>query len=843
MSTASFSGTRKIIVFLFVGLLLGINFCGIYAEQPSGPITTGMEVTGNETWTGEIQIQGDGFIKLNGNLKFENATISLKNLSDISTLLYTDNGSSLTFINSTIDLTGLGKVGFIWMENGIISLDHSEIKGADRASLNESISSVIRAVNCDVQITGSKIYNNKTGLSNLFNISGGTLTITGSEITGNEAFLRWEDPYDTIYPFFWISNADTVISNTKIQNNKLAILYLLNVDSALFDHIEFTDNRTQDSDDESFSKDLYSIGLIPVNQTKLKIDNSVFKNNDDPGPIFVGTGSEITVGNVQFVNNHNYPEPTEYRSSIFSMTKTKLNISSDAAFQENSGTAIMMTSGEIKIDDGAKFSRHNNGVIRLLKYINEARPRLEIGKAVFTENEWNSEYDGVGGIIFGYKSDIILNGTEFSGNKALNGGVLKLTDGSTLELNNQTHFTGNQASADGGVIYANNNSDEELKIVINDAIFENNKAVNGGALMLDGDKSAKVNINKGIFINNTAEKEGAAIYISENASVFSGDTAVVENTGGGIRAEAGSKTNLRPENGAAVFDNTSADAPEGFQDLYVSDDRGELICSEKMFNGGAHNWKQQSDGGAGTFWGADPTNKDITSAAVLIQNNTISSTVPHSPDEGSGSDSFGGAISNYGILDIGRGNEPVEEPENQITFFRLNPLERLPKTGFSASSTEILAEKPKDLSYLPLRMILEIPSQSIMAEIVKVPYLDADYPVDWLGNQVGLLEGTSLPGEGRTVITGHNHLNNFEIGPFALLKNVSLGDLIFVVDKTNQIKIFRIYANESISENNIMKMEEIASKYENSLTLLTCEDESTNGVYLNRRVVAAKPVQ
>ena len=188
------------------------------------------------------------------------------------------------------------------------------------------------------------------------------------------------------------------------------------------------------------------------------------------------------------------------------------------------------------------------------------------------------------------------------------------------------------------------------------------------------------------------------------------------------------------------------------------------------------------------------------------------------------------------------GPRPQPRPHRGMNFWRFDIVgQPLPRTGFSALRPQALPEMPLDLNYQPLRWTLEIPSLSIAADLVKVPNVDGEYPITWLGDKVGLLEGFAMPGEGYTVLTGHNHLNTTEAGPFALLSSVEEGDRIFVRDANDGMKIFVVYANEKVSETDYDAVESIAMKYDGSLTMVTCEDERVEGGYANRRIVAARP--
>ena len=137
---------------------------------------------------------------------------------------------------------------------------------------------------------------------------------------------------------------------------------------------------------------------------------------------------------------------------------------------------------------------------------------------------------------------------------------------------------------------------------------------------------------------------------------------------------------------------------------------------------------------------------------------------------------------------------------------------------------------------------MQIPSLDLKADIVSVPYADGEYPVEWLDMLVGMLEGSAKPGEGYTVLTGHNTLNNTEFGPFALLSFLEEGDMIFLLNRYNELKPYTVYAVEKVSATDSASLERIACMNKNSLTMITCEDELPEGGYASRRLVAAKPV-
>lgn len=165
---------------------------------------------------------------------------------------------------------------------------------------------------------------------------------------------------------------------------------------------------------------------------------------------------------------------------------------------------------------------------------------------------------------------------------------------------------------------------------------------------------------------------------------------------------------------------------------------------------------------------------------------------------------------------------------------------RLPETGFATSQFTELSRRPQGLVYGSSNLNLEIPVLDISSTIMSVPLSDNRYAVEWLGRDVGLLEGSFTPGEGVSVLAGHNHLNTDEIGPFAFLNKLEENDRIYIRDDKGELKTFKVYANEKIAPDDY----ETLSKFtqEDALVLVSCEDEMVSGGYASRRVVFAEKV-
>ena len=164
---------------------------------------------------------------------------------------------------------------------------------------------------------------------------------------------------------------------------------------------------------------------------------------------------------------------------------------------------------------------------------------------------------------------------------------------------------------------------------------------------------------------------------------------------------------------------------------------------------------------------------------------------------------------------------------------------QLPATGFTAARPAPLTAQPKELNCRPVPMRLQIPSLELETELVTVPLKDKTWQVEWLGGRAGILDGTALPGEGISVIAAHNTLGSADFGPFALLYTLDVNDTVMVRDEKGTLKLFRVYANELLAPDDMEKLASIAGREKNTIVLVTCENESAEGGYLNRRAVFA----
>lgn len=199
------------------------------------------------------------------------------------------------------------------------------------------------------------------------------------------------------------------------------------------------------------------------------------------------------------------------------------------------------------------------------------------------------------------------------------------------------------------------------------------------------------------------------------------------------------------------------------------------------------------------------------------------------------------------IQNLQQNAEPVppqpdqpDQPEPETPAFFNMLFEQLPATGFSAFHVTPLRERPQSLAYGTTGLTLQIPVLDVMESVISVPVEDGSYPVEWLDRNIGLLEGSALPGEGITVLTGHNHLNTMEAGPFVFIGTLEYNDRLFITNENNDLQSFKVYANYKVSSREFVTI--LDDLKENSLVLITCEDEAVEGGYVNRRIIFAEPI-
>lgn len=193
----------------------------------------------------------------------------------------------------------------------------------------------------------------------------------------------------------------------------------------------------------------------------------------------------------------------------------------------------------------------------------------------------------------------------------------------------------------------------------------------------------------------------------------------------------------------------------------------------------------------------------------------------------------------------GQGNYPSNrsraDNNNQLTWYYIDnspvfrPMRELPRTGITTGQPVSLNAS---VNYAATNMSLSIPTLNVTEDIVVVPLVEDNFPVEGLGEKIGLLEGSGPGPEDLFVLAGHNHINKEVQGPFLKLSALRESDLIFVRGAKDASRTFVVYANEKFASDDIEGLLSYARP--GCMILITCEDESIEGGYLNRRVIFAE---
>ncbi len=573
-----------------------------------------------------------GTVTFNGNNTIQNVLLSAITMPNANSKLEVASGT-LTIKNSSFKLMGNGKV--VVKSGAKLVIDSATINNLSKVVLEEGAELVLtNGAHADLSKgftvpEGAKV--TIEGVSSVDIKNGGwidnsgTLELTGESSIydlntgGGEAILNRETGVITCTDSYLDANNRTLITN----NNEVTI----------------------DGD---------SVVYGSSNGNKSLFDNK--------------PGSTMNVGGTTKMQDHNTSS-----GSMINVNGATLNVTDNPTFTNNktneNGGVITATNGSTVNIEGGTYTENNATRVGGALYLKDSN--TIIGKADFTLN--------------GAKVDV--ESEQFDA-YTTSGGAIK-TDGGTLTLNG-TKFTENVAWAasqhgSGGAIHATG-----TEININGAKFNDNVAqLYGGAITVDKNANTKVYIqdldgDPTEFVGNTVlwgiDFSGGAICIhgagnDRDGYVKMEDAAIYDNyadgAGGGISTCQLGVSSVLVVDGAAIFNNTvgsetTLEDAKSLQDVYVfrndSITPQETEIYESMFNGGLHNWTSKAVNpvtefnelvGSGTVAQSTPTNTDISNAKVIFTKNKALS--PWTTDYAT--IASGGAISNNGILEIGRSYE------------------------------------------------------------------------------------------------------------------------------------------------------------------------------------------
>ena len=272
--------------------------------------------------------------------------------------------------------------------------------------------------------------------------------------------------------------------------------------------------------DSSVTLTLNDLTLINANPVS---DSSGIVSNG--GAVYFD-GSTLIVNNVNFKNNMVY----KYGGAIYTTGTCIVDSSvfdgNDVQFRsqniDNGGAAIYADNGaSLLISNSQIINNHKNMVIRdnnvgdLVDGVVVATGYTKISKSYFRNNSgcYGGAVTSLGYTNAG-KNQIIIENSVFDSNRAFQGAAVNVI-GSTFKIFG-TNFTNNK-----GVGYGSGNPNVGALLTwygcegtISDCNFINNTADNGAAYRLGDDNNgvSSASVDTCTFINNTATNQGGAVY-------------------------------------------------------------------------------------------------------------------------------------------------------------------------------------------------------------------------------------------------------------------------------------------------------------------------------------------
>ena len=272
--------------------------------------------------------------------------------------------------------------------------------------------------------------------------------------------------------------------------------------------------------DSSVTLTLNDLTLINANPVS---DSSGIVSNG--GAVYFD-GSTLIVNNVNFKNNTVYKSGGAIYTTGTCIVDSSVFDGNDVQFRsqniDNGGAAIYADNGaSLLISNSQIINNHKNMVIRdnnvgdLVDGVVVATGYTKISKSYFRNNSgcYGGAVTSLGYTNAG-KNQIIIENSVFDANRAFQGAAVNVI-GSTFKISG-TNFTNNK-----GVGYGSGNPNVGALLTwygcegtISDCNFINNTADNGAAYRLGDDNNgvSSASVDRCTFINNAASNQGGAVY-------------------------------------------------------------------------------------------------------------------------------------------------------------------------------------------------------------------------------------------------------------------------------------------------------------------------------------------
>ncbi|MDL2271269.1 DUF11 domain-containing protein, partial [Methanobrevibacter sp. OttesenSCG-928-I08] len=412
-----------------------------------------------------ITILGNGYTI---NLQNHDYGFSLRNVNNVTI----DGLKMINGYNPSMDNGTGGGAIFIWGTSNNITVNECVFEN-NTAAFHGGAVRIATEVS-DVKFINNIFINNTAQFGGAISSEGNSSSVTTMKIEGNNKFISnvaYGASTSSGGAIHYVGPYLTIIGNNIFENNSAlrggAILVGGNSPSSLTiqGNNEFRNNSVSRNE---FATSTQSIG----------------------GAIFVYSGKNILInGSNIFDGNSAY--------------ETDSNSQNGGAINIDSATSVIVSGSNQFLNNRAKV---NGGGIYFGAKINEL---VICGENIFFNNE-----AGRGGAIFTAAFNALIDGNNFTKNKALaqGGGAIVISGNGINTIINNSFFEGNNVTrpwydvdyAGGGAIYITNNN---LNAIIENSTFKNNGDYHGGAIGIGSNTSAgyliNVLINKNYFINNT----------------------------------------------------------------------------------------------------------------------------------------------------------------------------------------------------------------------------------------------------------------------------------------------------------------------------------------------------
>ena len=494
----------------------------------------------------------------NLNLKYSNFTSFMGNLQagvELKNSVFSDfkgnievNGSNVKVVNCNFTR---GDVISSTTNGGAIELIKGDNFIIDSCIFKENFANkggavYIRSVSNSSYILNSQFHNNIA-------ISNGGAVFVGSGIS------------------YYIDSSTRSTFGTASKNNGLYDLGTIALMHIVWVSSTGTGNGTYD-DPASFAKGYESVEPYGYIYFKGETDTftgiSSFEFNK-PGLTFIGNKS-TTLNNIPFVM-------AEYASGY------KLY---NIIFTGSSSVSAIIWKGKDGLIANCTFKNNGGDNIFRGAAIQVMQNNLKIVNSTFTNNTAGSDEEGYGGAIYCDALNLTVNNCKFSENGVYSrGSHIYLTENASGVLINNSQFNNGKIVANvglGSAIFVLS----ESNVVISHSKFRNNKALNGGAININGIISI-LKIYNNEFSNNQATNGGAIAFTStvvNNLLMYNNvyDSNNVTSKGGAIHSnikinEKNSNfTKNKANDGGAIYLNVSSNL---FNNLLFDENEAE--------NGGA----------------------------------------------------------------------------------------------------------------------------------------------------------------------------------------------------------------------------------------------------------------